>query len=99
MARVTKKTLENLTALVAKLYGYPTEGVRAPKGSKYFYKENFLHLEYNMGYYRLMVVLKGSGETEFARNRGFSAAEMEAYLLGLLDAKDHSKQRFEQFNR
>ncbi|MFA7121733.1 MAG: hypothetical protein WC277_09635 [Bacilli bacterium] len=99
MARVTKAELESLTKIIARMYGYPTEGVRAPKGSKYFYKENFLQLENNTGYYSLMVVLKSSGQTHFGTSRGFTASEMQIYLRGLIDGKEHTKQRFERFNR
>jgi len=99
MARVTKAELESMTKIVARMFGYPTEGVLAPKGSKNFYKENFLKLENNMGIYSLMVVLKSSGETHFGTSRGFTASEMKVYLRGLMDGKEHTKQRFERFNR
>lgn len=94
MARVTTATLEGLTKTVAKLYGYPAAGTRAPAGSKNTYKENFLAVINEGGFYRLMVVLKDSGVAYFGTGRGFKAAEMEVYLLGLIDGKSHSKARF-----
>lgn len=91
MARVTMSILNGLTKTVARLYGYPDTPTPAPKGSKYYYKENFLVLHSESGVYELRFVLRDGSQTQFGTSRGFSAGEMEVYLVGLIDGKTHQK--------
>ena len=40
-----------------------------------------------------MIVLRDGARTPFGTSRGFSAGEMEVYLVGLIDGKTHQKRR------
>lgn len=81
--------LEDLVAFVAERMGFQSSG---EMDQSHHYSKPYLYLSRMYESYHLMVGVQGtSGVTYFGTERGFTAAEMLAYLRGILNTLDFVK--------
>ena len=92
MERVTRKTLENMLRILARMTGAKPGDTQTP-GSLFIETDSP-----GDGWtrYSVMVVTSAGGRRHLGTSRGWNAAECYAYLNGLMDGREADKRIAEQ---